>query len=92
MTVSSGELDMTPAGYMAKRVYKKDKRLKDCTKKVFLEAAPQVIDVYYVSNCISENFTPIAYFSLLTTPKQILTTEYLRVPSRGHTEYFRCIR
>jgi hypothetical protein len=47
---------MIPAGYMAKRVYKKDDRLKVGKKRVFLETAPQVIDVYSVSNCISEDF------------------------------------
>jgi hypothetical protein len=47
---------MIPAGYMAKRVYGRDDRLKVCKKRAFLEMAPQVIDIYSVSNCISESF------------------------------------
>jgi hypothetical protein len=37
---------MIPVGYMAKRV---------CTKPVWLEAG-QVVDIYSISNCISEAF------------------------------------
>ncbi len=47
---------MIPVGYMAKRVYKKDDWLKASKKRVFFEAAPQVMDVYSVSSCMSENF------------------------------------
>ncbi len=56
---------MIPAGYMAKRVYKKadwpkqeGKRawLEGKGKHSFLELAPQVVDIYSVSGCISENF------------------------------------
>jgi hypothetical protein len=48
---------MIPVGYMAKRVYKKADWLKARTKTAFFEAAPQVADIYSVSNCVSENFT-----------------------------------
>src|SRR4030088_3610586 len=48
---------MIPVGYMAKRVYKKADWLKVRTKTAFFEAAPQVADIYSVSNCVSENFT-----------------------------------
>ena len=41
---------------MAKRGYKKFDWIKACKKRMFLEAAPQVIDVYSVSNCLSKNF------------------------------------
>lgn len=37
---------MIPVGYMAKRVYKKPHWLQ----------APQVVDVYSVSNCVSDDF------------------------------------
>lgn len=37
---------MVPVGYMAKRVFKRPDWVR----------APQVIDIYSVSNCISENF------------------------------------
>lgn len=53
---------MTPVGYMAKRVYKKDDWLKACKKKVFLETAPQIVDVYSVSNCISHDFADYIRF------------------------------
>ena len=46
MTVSCGELDMTPVGYMAKRVSKGPDRFQ----------APHVIDIYSVSNCNCEDF------------------------------------
>ena len=47
---------MTPAGYMAKHVYRKSDWIKACKNRVFLEGAPQVIDVYSASNCLSKNF------------------------------------
>ena len=47
---------MVPVCYMAKRVYRKDDWLKVGKKRVFLERAAHVTDVYSVSNCISENF------------------------------------
>jgi hypothetical protein len=53
---------MIPAGYMAKRVYKKDDWLKARKKKVFLEAAPQIMDVYSVSSCMSEDFADYIRF------------------------------
>jgi hypothetical protein len=62
MTLSSCELDMTPAGYMAKRVYTKDDWLEARKEKVFLKAAPQVMDVYSVSSCISEDFADYISF------------------------------
>lgn len=48
---------MIPVGYMAKRVYKKEDWLKVGAKKIFLEPASHVVDVYSVSNCLSEDFT-----------------------------------
>jgi hypothetical protein len=53
---------MVPVGYMAKRVYKKADWLAVCKKKVFLENAPQVVDIYSVSGCISENFADYIRF------------------------------
>ncbi len=47
---------MIPAGYMAKRVYKKADWLKLGKKAIFFETVPQVVDVYSVSSCLSENF------------------------------------
>jgi hypothetical protein len=47
---------MIPAGYMAKRVYKKDDWLKVRKKTVLFETAPQIVDIYSVSNCLSEDF------------------------------------
>jgi hypothetical protein len=47
---------MTPAGYMAKHVYKKSDWIKVCKNRMFLECATQVIDVYSASNCLSKNF------------------------------------
>jgi hypothetical protein len=48
---------MIPAGYMAKRVYTKPEWARASKKRhVFLATAPHVIDIYSVSNCISEEF------------------------------------
>jgi hypothetical protein len=53
---------MIAAGYMARRVYKKDDWLKACKKKALLESVPQVLDIYSVSGCLSENFADYIQF------------------------------
>jgi len=46
---------MIPVGYMAKRIYKRADQSK-VGKDTFWAKMPEVVDVYSVSSCLSENF------------------------------------
>lgn len=53
---------MIPVGYMAKHVYKRPGKLDADKKEAFFKKLPQVLDVYSVSACLSNDFTDYIHY------------------------------